>query len=491
MIESLQVSAQLTQVHEVDVTEVARLRARHKDAFFEREGVSSRPAVLRQGGDEALKLYPQVNAALDIEAGTVTYPDGEHLGIAVDTERGLIVPTIRTPATCPSRAWPARSPTPPSARAPTSLARRALRCDVLITNLGSTGALFDTPIINQPQVAILGVGAVVKRPVVVTDASGNDRSRAQHGVPGADVRPPHHRRRRRGPVPDGGQGAPVRGLLRGRARVLSMHVVVGGASGFLGTALVTHLRARGHEVTRLVRSGDPAGDASVWDPAKGRIDQVLVDRADAVVNLSGSPISQWPRTAKRKKEILVTPDGHRHARQGRRHVDAHGVHLRVRHVLVRRRPAGDVLTEADGPGTGFLADVSQQWEAAAAPAVEAGARTCFVRTSLVLSQDGGMLWLMLPAWKLGGGAPRSGRQHMSLISRTTGCAGSSPCSSRRLRAGQPRDARRRHQRRVHRRARRRRAPADVPGRSAVRDQGRAWAACPTTCSAHCASPPPR
>jgi uncharacterized protein (TIGR01777 family) len=199
-----------------------------------------------------------------------------------------------------------------------------------------------------------------------------------------------------------------------------VHVVVGGASGFLGTALTTHLRARGHEVTRLIRSGDPAGDASVWDPAVGRIDQVLIDRADAVVNLSGSPISKWPRTKSRRAEILSS------------RLDATGTLARA--VAESSTPTvfvsgsgmswygtdrGDeILTEDASPGDGFLADVSQQWEAAATPAVEAGARTCFVRTSLVLSKDGGVLGLMLPVWKLGGGARLgSGRQHMSLISR--------------------------------------------------------------------------
>jgi uncharacterized protein (TIGR01777 family) len=199
-----------------------------------------------------------------------------------------------------------------------------------------------------------------------------------------------------------------------------MHVVVGGASGFLGTALSTHLRARGHEVTRLVRSGGSAGDASVWDPAAGRIDQGLIDGADAVVNLSGSPISKWPRTAARRDEILSS------------RLDSTATLAKA--IAASSTPTvfisgsgmswygtsreGELLTESAGPGTGFLAEVSQQWEAAAAPAIEAGARTCFVRTSLVLSKDGGVLALMLPAWKLGGGARLgSGRQHMSLISR--------------------------------------------------------------------------
>jgi len=199
-----------------------------------------------------------------------------------------------------------------------------------------------------------------------------------------------------------------------------MHVVVGGASGLLGSALTTHLRDRGHQVTRLVRSGGPADDASVWDPAAGHVDQGVIDRADAVVNLSGSPISQWPRTKARAKEILASR--------------LSATSTLARAVAASSTPTvfisgsgmswygvdrpGETLTESSSAGTGFLADVAQQWEAAAAPAVDAGARTCFVRTSLVLSKDGGMLGLMLPVWKLGGGARLgSGKQHMSLISR--------------------------------------------------------------------------
>src|SRR4051794_35856114 len=83
-----------------------------------------------------------------------------------------------------------------------------------------------------------------------------------------------------------------------------MHVVVGGASGFLGSALTARLRASGHQVTRLVRSGSTEGDASPWDPANGRVDQSVINGADVVVNLSGSSISKWPRTKARKRELL-------------------------------------------------------------------------------------------------------------------------------------------------------------------------------------------
>ncbi len=176
MVQSLQISAQLTQVHEVDVTDVTRLRARTKDAFAEREGVKlTFLPFFAKAAIEALKQYPQVNAAADFEAGTITYPSGEHLGIAVDTERGLIVPTIRdagdlSVAGLAKRIADAAERTRTNKITPDELSGATFT----ITNLGSNGALFDTPIINQPQVAILGVGAVVKRPVVVTDANGGE-----------------------------------------------------------------------------------------------------------------------------------------------------------------------------------------------------------------------------------------------------------------------------------------------------------------------------
>jgi pyruvate dehydrogenase E2 component (dihydrolipoamide acetyltransferase) len=176
MVQSLQVSAQLTQVHEVDITDVARLRARTKDSFAEREGVKlTFLPFFAKAAIEALKQYPRLNAAADFEAGTITYPAGEHLGIAVDTEKGLIVPTIRdagdlSVAGLAKRIADAAERTRTNKITPDELSGATFT----ITNLGSNGASFDTPIINQPQVAILGVGAVVKRPVVVTDANGGE-----------------------------------------------------------------------------------------------------------------------------------------------------------------------------------------------------------------------------------------------------------------------------------------------------------------------------
>jgi 2-oxoglutarate dehydrogenase E2 component (dihydrolipoamide succinyltransferase) len=176
MVESLQVSAQLTCVVEVDVTKVAILRQRAKAAFEAREGVklSFLPFFVKATVD-TLKLYPNVNASIDDEKKEVTYHDAEHIGIAVDTERGLLVPVLHNAGDL-SLAGLARKIADGAERTRTN----KITPDELsggtftITNIGSRGALTDTPIINQPQVAILGTGAVVKRPVVVTDSLGQD-----------------------------------------------------------------------------------------------------------------------------------------------------------------------------------------------------------------------------------------------------------------------------------------------------------------------------
>jgi len=171
MVESLQVSAQLTTVVEVDVTLVARLRERAKRDFEAREGVKlSFLPFFALASIEALKQYPQLNASIDVEAGTVTYHGSENLGIAVDTERGLLVPVIKNAGDL-NLGGIARAIADLAARtrdnkvSPDELAGGTFT----LTNTGSRGALFDTPIINQPQVGILGTGAVVKRPSVVTD----------------------------------------------------------------------------------------------------------------------------------------------------------------------------------------------------------------------------------------------------------------------------------------------------------------------------------
>jgi 2-oxoglutarate dehydrogenase E2 component (dihydrolipoamide succinyltransferase) len=171
MVESLQISAQLTTVVEVDITNVARLRDRAKRDFEGREGVKlSFLPFFAKAVCEALKVYPQLNASIDQEAGTVTYHDAEHLGVAIDTDRGLLVATVRDAGDL-SIAGLARKIADLAVRTrenrvgPDELSGSTFT----LTNTGSRGALFDTPILFQPQVGILGTGAVVKRPVVVDD----------------------------------------------------------------------------------------------------------------------------------------------------------------------------------------------------------------------------------------------------------------------------------------------------------------------------------
>jgi 2-oxoglutarate dehydrogenase E2 component (dihydrolipoamide succinyltransferase) len=171
MTESLQTSAQLTTVVEADVTRIARLRAQAKPSFEAREGVKlSFLPFFALATVEALKAHPVVNSSIDQDAGTVTYHEGEHLGIAVDTDRGLLVPVLHNAGDL-NLAGMARKIADIAERTRTN----TVTPDELgggtftLTNTGSRGALFDTPIINQPQVGILGTGSVVKRAVVVDD----------------------------------------------------------------------------------------------------------------------------------------------------------------------------------------------------------------------------------------------------------------------------------------------------------------------------------
>ncbi|MEO3746044.1 2-oxoglutarate dehydrogenase, E2 component, dihydrolipoamide succinyltransferase [Plantactinospora sp. B5E13] len=171
MQESLHEMAQLTTVVEVDVTKVAKLRARAKDSFLQRHGVKlSFLPFFALAAVEALQTYPVVNARMDLDGGTITYPDAEHLGIAVDTERGLMVPVIHNAgdlnlAGLARRIADLADRTRTNKISPDEIAGATFT----LTNTGSRGALFDTPIVPSPQSAMLGTGAVVKRPVVVTD----------------------------------------------------------------------------------------------------------------------------------------------------------------------------------------------------------------------------------------------------------------------------------------------------------------------------------
>lgn len=174
MVESLQVSAQLTTVVEVDITRIARLRDKVKKDFEAREGakLTFMPFFVK-AAVEGLKAHPVINASMDMSAGTITYHDSEHIGIAVDTERGLLVPVMRNVgdlsiAGISRRIADLADRTRKSKVGPEELSGSTFT----ITNTGSRGALFDTPIINQPNAAILGLGAVVKRPAVVSDETG-------------------------------------------------------------------------------------------------------------------------------------------------------------------------------------------------------------------------------------------------------------------------------------------------------------------------------
>ncbi len=176
MVESLRTTAQLTSVVEVDVTRIAQLRERTKNEFFAREGVKlTFLPFFARAALEALKQFPVVNATMDQEAGTITYFDGEHLGIAVDTERGLLVPVIHSAGDLNLPAL-AKQITDIAARtrdnkvSPDELSGGTFT----LTNTGSRGAMFDTPILNLPQSAILGTGTVVKRPMVITDEFGSE-----------------------------------------------------------------------------------------------------------------------------------------------------------------------------------------------------------------------------------------------------------------------------------------------------------------------------
>jgi len=174
MVESLQTSAQLTTVIEVDITKISKLRDRAKKSFEEREGVKlTFLPFFAVAVCEALKQHPVLNSSVDGE--NIIYHGTENLGIAVDTERGLLVPVIKDAGDLnlggiARRIVDVAARTRDNKISPDELSGGTFT----ITNTGSRGALFDTPILNQPQVAILGLGAIVKRPIVVADGDGGE-----------------------------------------------------------------------------------------------------------------------------------------------------------------------------------------------------------------------------------------------------------------------------------------------------------------------------
>lgn len=197
-----------------------------------------------------------------------------------------------------------------------------------------------------------------------------------------------------------------------------MDVLVAGSSGLIGTSLMAALRVAGHRPIGLVRR-TPSGDEIRWDPSTGSIDAASLTGIDAVVNLAGAGIGDHRWTEEYRATIM------------RSRVDSTSL-LATTLAALPQRPAvllsgsaigvygnrGDeVLTEASAPGTGFLAEVCTAWEAATAPATDAGIRVAQLRTGIVLSAEGGALRKQLPLFRLGlGGRFGSGRQWQSWIS---------------------------------------------------------------------------
>jgi 2-oxoglutarate dehydrogenase E2 component (dihydrolipoamide succinyltransferase) len=182
MRESLDISTQLTQVHEVDMTRIYKLRASSKNEFQKVNGskLTFLPFIAKAVA-EALKQHPKLNAEYDESKQEITYHNAEHLAIAVDTDKGLLVPVIRDAgqlnlAGLSAKIADVADRTRNGKIGPDELSGGTFS----ITNIGSVGALFDTPIINQPQVAILGVGSIVKRPMVVTNEDGDDTIAIRH-----------------------------------------------------------------------------------------------------------------------------------------------------------------------------------------------------------------------------------------------------------------------------------------------------------------------
>ncbi|GAA1122171.1 2-oxoglutarate dehydrogenase, E2 component, dihydrolipoamide succinyltransferase [Citricoccus alkalitolerans] len=182
MRESLDVSAQLTQVHEIDMTRIVALRGKAKVSFQQKNGVKlTYLPFITQATAEALKQHPKLNAEFNVETSEITYHDSEDIAIAVDTDKGLFVPVIKDTGSLnlsgiAGKIADLADRTRNNKISPDELSGGTFS----ITNFGSVGALFDTPIINQPNVAILGVGTIVKRPMVITDPDGNDTISIRH-----------------------------------------------------------------------------------------------------------------------------------------------------------------------------------------------------------------------------------------------------------------------------------------------------------------------
>ena len=197
-----------------------------------------------------------------------------------------------------------------------------------------------------------------------------------------------------------------------------MKVVVTGSSGLIGSALVRALQARGDEVTRLVRRTPAPGEAR-WNPEEGHIERGVLEGQDAVVHLAGVGIGDRRWSEEHKRAVLDS-----RVKGTTLIAETIAALTDKPRVLASASAMGyyglrgdEVLTEDSAPGTGFLTEVCVQWEAATAPAEDAGVRVVHLRTGLVLSPDGGALKQMLLPFKMGlGGRIGNGRQWWSWIS---------------------------------------------------------------------------
>jgi uncharacterized protein (TIGR01777 family) len=197
-----------------------------------------------------------------------------------------------------------------------------------------------------------------------------------------------------------------------------MKIVVSGASGLIGTQLVAKLSSSGHEVVRLVRRSPKAGEIQ-WNPKSGTLDAAALEGTDAVIHLSGAGIGDKRWTDGYRKEILDsrTDTTALLAKTIASLSRKPSVFLSGSAIGIYGARNDEQLTEVSTHGTGFLAEVCEQWEAAAKPAVDAGVRTVYLRTGIVLSPKGGALKKLLPLFKLGvGGKFGNGKQWQSWIS---------------------------------------------------------------------------
>jgi len=200
---------------------------------------------------------------------------------------------------------------------------------------------------------------------------------------------------------------------------MTLHVVVGGASGFLGRHLIGALRAQGHTTTSLVRREPTADDESRWDPASGRIDAQVIEDADVVVNVAGSPTIGNPhskRWARNLRESRVTTTATiADAIAG---ADRKPAFLAGNAVAVYGDHGDAQVTEAgDSRGHTLMTEVTRAWEAAAQPAIDAGARVCVLRTSPVMDRESEPLNLLRRLYRLGlGGKVGSGKQYFPMVS---------------------------------------------------------------------------